>query len=77
MSASVKYENSDISAIITALKDKPGALLPILHEIQDHLGYVPPESVPLIAEELNLSRAEVHGYKRSTIIFDHARPAAM
>jgi len=61
MSGFVKYENSDISAIITALKDKPGALLPILHEIQDHLGYVPPESVPLIAEELNLSRAEVHG----------------
>jgi formate dehydrogenase subunit gamma len=61
MSASVKYTNNEISTIIAALKEKPGALLPILHEIQDLLGYVPPESVPQIAEELNLSRAEVHG----------------
>jgi formate dehydrogenase subunit gamma len=50
-----------VSGLIDGLKDKPGALLPILHAIQDALGYVPPESVPLIARELNLSRAEVHG----------------
>ena len=36
-------------------------LLPILHAIQNLLGYVPPGSVPLIANALNLSRAEVHG----------------
>lgn len=36
-------------------------LLPVLHAIQDHLGYVPPESVDLIAQGFNLSRAEVHG----------------
>jgi len=35
--------------------------LPILHGIQDDLGYVPADSVALIAEALNLSRAEVHG----------------
>jgi formate dehydrogenase subunit gamma len=40
---------------------QPGPLLQILHAVQDELGYVPPESVPLIAEALNLSRAEVHG----------------
>lgn len=39
----------------------PGALLPILHEIQRSLGYVPPAAVPVIANVLNLSRAEVHG----------------
>lgn len=39
----------------------PGALLPILHDVQDALGYVPPELVPEIAGALNLSRAEVHG----------------
>lgn len=50
-----------VQEIITALKNKPGALLPILHAIQDALGYVPEESVPAIAKELNLSRAEVHG----------------
>src|ERR1044071_3506491 len=38
-----------------------GALLPILHAVQDALGYVPPEAIPVLAEELNLSRADVHG----------------
>ena len=42
-------------------KARPGALLPILHEIQERVGHVPPEAVPVIAEALNLSRAEVHG----------------
>lgn len=41
--------------------DEPGALLPILHEVQDALGFIPREVVPLIAAGLNLSRAEVHG----------------
>jgi len=50
-----------VRAIVEELKNKPGALLPILHEIQNQLGYVPPEIVPTVAEGLNLSRAEVHG----------------
>ena len=50
-----------IEASITSNKDKPGALLPILHGIQDSIGHIPPEAVPVIASELNLSRAEVHG----------------
>ncbi len=50
-----------VQTIITDLKDKPGALLPILHAVQNSLGYVPPEIVPTIAKALNLSRAEVHG----------------
>ncbi len=37
------------------------ALLPILHHLQDALGFVPPPLLPLIAQALNLSRAEVHG----------------
>jgi formate dehydrogenase subunit gamma len=43
------------------LKDLPGALLPILHAVQDAIGFVPSEAVQVIASELNLSRAEVHG----------------
>ena len=39
-----------------------GALLPILHAIQDRLGWIPPAAVRLIAFELNITRAEVHGY---------------
>lgn len=43
------------------LKDLPGGLLPVLHGVQQALGYVPELAVPLIARELNLSRADVHG----------------
>jgi formate dehydrogenase subunit gamma len=42
-------------------QDMPGALLPILHAVQEAIGFVPPDAVALIAKQLNLSRAEVHG----------------
>src|ERR1700681_188086 len=61
MEAGTTFDSSAVSEIITNLKHKPGALLPILHEIQDQLGYVPSDVVPVIAKELNLTRAEVHG----------------
>src|SRR6185295_15417075 len=47
--------------IIRALKHVEGALLPVLHALQDRFGYVDAAAVPVIADELNLSRAEVHG----------------
>ncbi|MFT5335697.1 MAG: formate dehydrogenase subunit gamma [Halioglobus sp.] len=47
--------------LIEPLKNELGALLPILHALQDHFGYVPRDSVPTVAKALNLSRAEVHG----------------
>ncbi len=50
-----------IENIIDQLKDKRGPLLPILHAIQEEVGYVPNDALPLIAKKLNLSRAEVHG----------------
>lgn len=50
-----------VAGALARLKEKPGALLPVLHAIQDELGCVPPSAVPLIADGLNLSRAEVHG----------------
>ena len=50
-----------VAGVVGSLKDQPGALLPILHAIQGALGFVPPAAVPLIADGLNLSRAEVHG----------------
>jgi formate dehydrogenase subunit gamma len=53
--------SADISKIVRELKDKPGALLPILHGLQEELGYVPEEAIPIIASEMNLTRAEVHG----------------
>ena len=38
-----------------------GALLPVLHSVQDKLGYIPREAVSLISVAMNLSRAEIHG----------------
>ena len=50
-----------MDACLTRLGAKEGALLPILHAIQAEHGHVPAEAVPLVADRLNLSRAEVHG----------------
>lgn len=50
-----------VDNVLNQLQHTPGALLPILHAVQDALGYVPEEAVPAIAKALNLSRAEVHG----------------
>ncbi len=46
---------------ITELKHLDGALLPILHALQDQFGYVDETAVPMIADALNISKAEVHG----------------
>ena len=50
-----------VRAALDANRDRPGALLPVLHAVQDSVGYVPDDAVPAIAGALNLSRAEVHG----------------
>ena len=50
-----------VLAVIAELKNEAGPLLPVLHGIQNALGYVPPDAVPLVADALNLSRADVHG----------------
>lgn len=47
--------------IIKPHLDQDGPLLPILHDLQSTFGYVPEAAEPIIAEALNLSRAEVHG----------------
>jgi formate dehydrogenase subunit gamma len=56
--------NDEQAAVVRACADwaeKPGALLPILHAVQDAIGFVPADAVSLVAHKLNLSRAEVHG----------------
>jgi formate dehydrogenase subunit gamma len=55
------WEPGALREIVNRLKDLPGPLLVVLHAIQEAFGYIPPEGVPIIADELNLSRAEVHG----------------
>ncbi len=50
-----------VAAAIQQYRDVPGALVPLLHALQDSLGCVPADAVPAIARALQLSRAEVHG----------------
>lgn len=55
------WDEAEARAIVAGFDGVPGALLPILHALQDHFGCVPEAAKPLIAHALNLSRAEVHG----------------
>lgn len=47
--------------ILYSLKNEQGALLPILHKIQDTFGYIPKQSVSTIADALQQTSAEIHG----------------
>ena len=61
MQALTDSQRQAVLRIAAEHKSRPGPLLEILHGVQAALGYIPPGAVPLIAAELNLSRAEVHG----------------
>jgi formate dehydrogenase subunit gamma len=50
-----------VAEILNRHRGMEGALLPILHAIQEEFGHVPQEALPIIAQDLSLSRAEVHG----------------
>lgn len=48
-------------AAVAAHREERGPLLPVLHTVAHELGYIPEQAVPVIAQELNLSKADVHG----------------
>ena len=50
-----------VDAAVARYAGEPGNLLPILHAVQDAIGYIPPAAVPRLAEALQRSRAEIHG----------------
>jgi len=54
-------QRAAVDAVLALHRARPGALLPILHGIQDALGWVPPAALPTVARALDLGRAEVHG----------------
>ena len=54
-------DTSQVVERIQGLQHLPGALLPILHALQEEFGYIDDAMIPLIAEALNISHAEVHG----------------
>jgi formate dehydrogenase subunit gamma len=65
--------NADVAAaIVESHSGRDGALLPILHDLQDAFGYVPAPAMALLAAALNLSRAEVHGVISFYHDFRHA-----
>jgi formate dehydrogenase subunit gamma len=71
----VKVWDADSAlARISELQHLPGALLPILHSLQDEFGYIDKAAIPLIAEALNISHAEVHGVISFYHDFRHAPP---
>jgi len=59
--ADTRPTDDAIAALIAAELHREGPLLPVLHRLQDAFGHVPQAAVPLIAEALNIGRAEVHG----------------
>ncbi|HUC61051.1 MAG TPA: formate dehydrogenase subunit gamma [Alphaproteobacteria bacterium] len=56
-----KWNDDEAGAIVARHRHLPGAMLPILHALQDAFGYVDRKAIPLVADALNVSRAEVHG----------------
>jgi formate dehydrogenase subunit gamma len=76
MEALSPEHQGSVRRIVADLKGRPGPLIEVLHAIQAELGYVPPAAVPLVASELNLSRAEVHGVVSFYHFFRDTPPGA-
>jgi formate dehydrogenase subunit gamma len=74
MATTKTWNEARARAVINDHRALEGPLLPILHGLQAEFGYVPEQAERLLADELNLTRAEVHG----VVSFYHdfrARPA--
>src|SRR5690242_8582070 len=61
MITSTPWASDRAREIVAAHARLDGAALPILHALQREFGHIPDEAIPLVAEALNLSRAEIHG----------------
>jgi formate dehydrogenase subunit gamma len=55
------WDREIAAALIQSHRHLDGAMLPILHALQEEFGYIDAEALPLVADALNVSRAEVHG----------------
>jgi formate dehydrogenase subunit gamma len=61
VSGRTAFDLSLAQALIDQKRDTPGATLPILHDLQEKFGYIDDAAIPLIADALNISRAETLG----------------
>ncbi len=61
MSGRMAFDVDLARTLIDRKRDMPGATLPILHDLQEQFGYIDDRVVPLVADALNISRAETLG----------------
>jgi formate dehydrogenase subunit gamma len=61
MSRNEPWQPQRAAEIIAAGARQQGATLPILHALQETFGHIPEAAIPMVADALNLTRAEVHG----------------
>lgn len=61
MPKAAAWDEAEAREIIRRHDEREGSMLPILHDLQAVFGCVPPAAVRLVADVLNLTRAEVHG----------------
>ena len=61
LDATAEEIREEVRGVALALKHLEGPMLPILHEVQARFGHVPDIALPVIADVLNVTRAEVHG----------------
>lgn len=73
-SALTPAQREAVLRIVARERSRPGNLMEILHAVQGELGHVPQPAVALIASELNVSRAEVHGVVTFYHHFRHLPP---
>ena len=73
MTAVTTWSSERAAALIEERRNLPGALLPMLHALQEEFGYIDSEAFPILAEALNISRAEVVGVVRFYHDFKEAR----
>jgi formate dehydrogenase subunit gamma len=61
MSGKSPWDEIQARELIDARRAEEGSMLPILHELQERFGYIDGAAIPLIAEALNVSKAETIG----------------
>jgi formate dehydrogenase subunit gamma len=70
----IQWDEGRAEQVIAAYATQDGAMLPLLHELQETFGFIPEAAIPMIAHALNLSRAEVHGVVSFYHDFRHVPP---
>jgi NADH-quinone oxidoreductase subunit E/NADP-reducing hydrogenase subunit HndA len=58
-----------VEEIIEKSKDMKGALIPVLHEVQDIYGYLPEDALEMVSEKLAIPMSEIYGVASFYSIF--------